>query len=185
MTQHWVVKKSKWVSQFRSLFNYTQSALEGEHWGVWCNYVHIFRHTTVMCNTSFLYLVFDCGGICIKLLIQIEHYFHTRFPTWSSIFMMHVEAWDQHQYQQLGTRFHGYLLFIFCRYASGDLVEPMSLWSASECIMLVFVLSPSHWLIQVVVGDVHLPVFFRFVSWIKCKTFNRVPRREASAGCCM
>jgi hypothetical protein len=51
------------------------------------------------------------------LLIQIdlgpisEHYFHMRFPTWSSIFMIHVKAWDQHQYQQLGTRFHSYLLF--------------------------------------------------------------------------
>jgi hypothetical protein len=47
-----------------------------------------------------------------------DHYFHTRFATWSSIFMMHVKAWDQHQYQQLGTRFHAHLLYFFCRYAS-------------------------------------------------------------------
>jgi hypothetical protein len=44
-----------------------------------------------------------------------EHYIDTRFATWSSIFMMHVKAWDQHQYQQLGTRFHGYLFWCFCR----------------------------------------------------------------------
>jgi hypothetical protein len=37
------------------------------------------------------------------LLVQIDHYIDARFPTWSSIFMMHVKAWDQHQYQQLGT----------------------------------------------------------------------------------
>jgi hypothetical protein len=76
------------------------------------------------------------------------------------MFMMHVKAWDQQQYPQLGTSFHGYLLFIFCRYASGDLVEPMSVWSASESFMLIFVFSPSCSLIQIVVGDVHLPVFF-------------------------
>jgi hypothetical protein len=40
-----------------------------------------------------------------------DHYFHTRFATWSSIFMMHVKAWDQHQYQQLGTRFEVLRLF--------------------------------------------------------------------------
>jgi hypothetical protein len=77
----------------------------------------------------------------LLLLIQIdlgpisEHYFHMRFPTWSTIFMMHVKAWDQHQYQQLGTRFHGN--FFFCC----DLVETMSVWSAFECFMLIFVLS--------------------------------------------
>jgi hypothetical protein len=36
--------------------------------------------------------------------------------------MMPVKAWDQHQYQQLGTRFHGYL--VVARLAV--LVEPMS-----------------------------------------------------------
>jgi hypothetical protein len=122
--------------------------------------------------------VSNCVG---TLLIQIdlgpisEHYVDTRFATWSSIFMMHVKAWYPHQYQQLGTRFHGYLLFV-CHYASGDLVEPVSVWSASECFMLISVLSPSRWLIKVLVGDVYCRVFFWFLSRIKCKTFIRIPR---------
>jgi hypothetical protein len=45
------------------------------------------------------------------------------------------------------------------RYTSGDLVEPMSVWSASECFMLILVLSPSRRLIQVLVGDIHCRIF--------------------------
>jgi hypothetical protein len=59
------------------------------------------------------------------------------------------------------------ICLFFCRYASGDLVEPMS---ASECFMLIFILSPSRRLIQVLVGDVHCRVFSWFVYRIKCKT---------------
>jgi hypothetical protein len=46
--------------------------------------------------------------IRLIFLIQIdlgpisEQHIETRFAT--SIFMMHVKGWDQHQYQQLGTR---------------------------------------------------------------------------------
>jgi hypothetical protein len=141
-----------------------------------------------ICSQDILGVHSHCLGTHAHSLIQIdlgpipEHYFHMRFPTWSSLFTMHVKAWDQHQYQQLGMRFHGYLLF-FCRKTSGDLVEPMSLWSASECFM-----SPSRRLMQVLVGDIHWRVFFWSVSRIKCKTYNHVPRtgrREASAGCVM
>jgi hypothetical protein len=74
--------------------------------------------------------------------------------------MMHVKALDQHQYQQLGTMFHGYFLFIFCRMTCGDLVKPMSVWSASECFMLIFVLSRPRRLMQVLVGDIHCRFFF-------------------------
>jgi hypothetical protein len=67
------------------------------------------------------------------ILIQIEHYILTQFPTWG----------------------RGFTAICYL------LVEPMSVWLASECVMLIFVLSQSRRLIQVLVlvDDVHCRVF--------------------------
>jgi hypothetical protein len=80
--------------------------------------------------------------------------------------MMHVKAWDQHQYQQLGTRFHSYLLF-FCWYTSGDLVEPTSVWSASECFMLISLRHPTTHINANPCGC-SLAIFFLLIIWRFC-----------------
>jgi hypothetical protein len=77
---------------------------------------------------------------------------------------------------------YSYLLSIFWLHASGNLVEPMSVWSASECFMLIIVLSTSRRLIQVLVDDVHFQVFVLICIVDKMYKFLPRTQREASAG---
>jgi hypothetical protein len=58
------------------------------------------------------------------------------------------------------------ICFVFCRCTSGDLVEPMSPWSASEYFILILLLSPLRGFMEILVGYVHCRFFCDFISGI-------------------